>query len=76
MILDGTLAMTADDKDILNPARKSLLDDVLDGGFVHNGQHFLRGCLGRGKKTCPIPCRRNDRFAYMLLFHIMLQSIM
>ena len=70
MILDGTLAVSADDKDIFNTARKSLFDDVLDGGFVHNGQHFLRRCLGGGKKSCSVSCCRNDGLSYALLFHL------
>ena len=71
VILDGTLAVSANDKDIFNAALQRLFHNILDGWLVHNGQHLLRRCLGCGKKSCPISCCRNDSLSYALLFHLM-----
>ena len=42
VILDGPLCMAADDQDLLNPTRQSLLHNVLDCRLVHDRQHLLR----------------------------------
>ena len=42
VVLQAPLAPPGDDKDVRYPDRHSLLDHVLDGRFVNEGQHFLR----------------------------------
>ena len=53
---------------LLEPgAATSLLDDVLNGRPVDNGEHFLGNGLGRGQKTGTQTGNRDDSFADM--FH-------
>ena len=46
VVLDRVLAAPRDDDDALDPGVPGFLDDVLDEGPVHEGQHFLGLGLG------------------------------
>ena len=66
MILDGAFPMTADDQNFLDTACQGFLHNILDGRLIDNGQHLLRCCFRRRKKSCSISCCRNNRFSYLL----------
>ncbi len=66
VVLDGALAMAADDENFLNAALQGFLNDVLNGRFVDNWQHFLRCCLRRGQKARAVACCWNDCFSDFL----------
>jgi hypothetical protein len=51
MILEGALAATRNDEDVVDTGANSFLDDVLNGGFVDDREHFFRLCLRGRKKT-------------------------
>ena len=42
VVLEGPLAATGDEQDVLEPGGNRLLDDVLDGGLVDDREHLLR----------------------------------
>jgi hypothetical protein len=42
VVFDGPLAASGDDEDVGDPGPRRVLDHVLDGGLVHQGQHLLR----------------------------------
>ena len=66
MVLDGVLAPSRDNDDVLDPRGHALFDDILNQGLVHKGQHFLWLRLGGRKEPCSQPCCRQDRFSYAL----------
>src|SRR2546428_13920355 len=51
MVDDGALAAAGHHDHLLDPARDRLLDAVLDGRLVDQGQHFLRLCLRHRQET-------------------------
>jgi hypothetical protein len=65
VVLDGLLASAGDDQDVLDPGPDGLLDHVLDGGLVDQGQHLLGLRLGRREEAGPEPGRRNHGLAYL-----------
>src|SRR5947208_7021805 len=64
MILDGRLAPTGNDDDVLNAGVDGLFDAVLDERLVHQRQHLLRLGLGGRQKACPQPRCGKDRLAH------------
>ena len=62
VILDHALAAVGDDEDVLDPRSDSFLNEILDRGFVHDVEHFLRNGFGCGQYARAETCRRNDRF--------------
>jgi hypothetical protein len=65
VVLDGLLAAAGDDEDVVEPGPDGLLDDVLNGGLVDQGQHLLRLRLGRREEAGPEPGRWDDGLAYL-----------
>src|SRR5439155_740830 len=63
VVLDRALAAAGDDDDLLQPRRHRLLDDVLDGRLVDEGQHLLGLGLGRGQEPRAETGRGEDAFA-------------
>jgi len=53
VVLNGSLAPTGHDDDVLYAGMNRLLDAVLDDGFVDDGQHLFGLRLGRWQKTRP-----------------------
>ena len=53
MILDGILAAARDDDDVLDAGSNGLFDDILDHGFVHQGEHLLGLGLGGREESGP-----------------------
>ena len=66
VILDGALAVAADDEDLLDAARERLFDDVLDGRLIDDWQHLLRRRLRRRQEARTVAGRRNDCFSDFL----------
>ena len=66
VVFDGSLRMTADDNDFIDSAGQDFFYNVLNGGFVHNGQHFLRHSLRSRKEPGAESGSRNDRFSDFL----------
>ena len=60
---DGALAATDDHDHLFDPRFDRLLDAVLDGGLVDQGQHLLGLRLGDRQKAGSQPGRRDDGFA-------------
>ena len=52
VILDNSFSAVGDDEDICDARGDSLLDDVLDSGLVHDGEHFLRHGLCSREYSC------------------------
>src|SRR6266571_8105323 len=61
VVLDGPFPAARDDQDVSNSAGRRLLDDILNGGLVHDGNHFLRLGLRVGKEPGAESGRGNDR---------------
>ena len=51
VVLDRTLPHRGDDDDVLDARSPGLVDEVLDGGPVDDGQHLLGLGLGRREET-------------------------
>jgi len=47
IVLDRAFATTGDEDDMLDSGFEGLIDNVLNGRTVNDGQHFLRDGLGR-----------------------------
>ncbi len=60
MVLDGGLAGAGDQDDLLDARGHRLLDDVLDGGPVDDGEHLLGDGLGGRQEPRAQPGHRND----------------
>src|SRR5262249_57073057 len=64
VVLESALATPGDQQDVTQPRGGRLFDHVLDGGLVHNGQHFLRDSLRRGQESCSEAGGRDDRLGH------------
>ena len=62
VVLNDPLAPVGDDQHILDPGGERLLYNVLNGGFIHNVEHFLGHGLGSGEHARAQPCCGNDCF--------------
>ncbi len=60
MILDGPLAATGHDGDVVGAPGDGLFDDVLDDRSVEHGEHLLGHALGRGQEPGPQARGWND----------------
>ena len=67
VVLDDVLIAAHDDKDVGDAGTDSLLHQILDGGFVHEGEHSFGHRLGGGQHPGAKTCCRNDRLGD--LFH-------
>ena len=67
VIFNQPFAAVGDNQNIGNSRTHRLLHNILDGGFVHNGQHLFGHGFGGGKDARTQASCRNDRFAYF--FH-------
>ena len=68
MVFDGPLRAPGNEDHVGDSRRHSLLDRILDQGFVYDGQHFLRARLGRREETGPQPRDRKDGLSDFLHF--------
>jgi hypothetical protein len=68
MILDDSLVAARHEDEVLNTSLSSFIHDILDDGFVDDGQHFFRNGLGSRQKPRAEPSYRKNRFPYF--FHI------
>ena len=66
MVLYGTLSATTNNQNIGNTASQCLFNNILNGGLIHNGQHFLGAGLGSRQKTCAQASGRNNCFGNLL----------
>ena len=55
VVLDGALAATGDDEDVVDAGAHGLLDHVLDGRLVDDRQHLLRLAFVAGRNRVPRP---------------------
>ena len=62
VILQRILVTSGDHQHVGEARRHGLLHDVLDGRFVHDGQHFLRHGLGGRKEASAQSGGGNDGF--------------
>src|SRR5262245_7526941 len=62
MILDGILAASCDNDDVIDSGCHSLLDHILNHRFVNQRQHFLGLRFGRWQESRPQTCCREYRF--------------
>ena len=58
VVLNDPLAPVGDDQHILDPGGERLLYNVLNGGFIHNVEHFLGHGLGSGEHARAQPLLR------------------
>ena len=65
MVLDGTFLPSGDEDHLFDPCRSHLFHDILDGGFIDNGQQFFWNHLGGREKSCSETGCRDDRFFYL-----------
>ncbi|MNF15023.1 hypothetical protein D3C80_2174510 [compost metagenome] len=63
MILDGTFPFSGYNDDILDAGGNRFFHDVLDRGFVDDGQHFLGHGFGRRQETRSQTGSRNNGFS-------------
>jgi hypothetical protein len=63
MILDGVLAFSGDDDDVLDAGGDAFFGDILNLRFVNDREHFFWLSLGGGKETRPEAGGGQDRFA-------------
>ena len=66
VVFDSPLGVTGNDQDLLNAACFDLFDDILDGGFVDDRQHFLRHGFCFRQETGAKAGGRNDGFSDFL----------
>jgi len=66
MVLDGALAASGHEDEMLDPGLDRLLDGILDDGFVNDGQHLLGDHLGRGQEAGAETGNRKDDLANLL----------
>ena len=64
MVFNRFLVPPRDDEDVRDAGGDGLLHQILDGGLVHNRQHFLRHALGDRKHTGAQSGSRNDGLCY------------
>ncbi len=62
MVFNQALAAVGDNQDIRDAGADGLFHNILDGGLVHDGQHFLRHGLCGGKNPRPKPRGGDDGF--------------
>ena len=62
MVLDGPFGMAGDNQDLFDAALEDFFHNVLDGGFVHNGQHFLGHGFGFRQEPGTEPGGRDHGF--------------
>ena len=55
VVLDDVLIAAHDDKDVGDAGADSLLHQILDGGFVHEGEHSFGHRLGGRQHRVPRP---------------------
>ena len=72
MILDGALRMAGNDQNLLDAAGFDFFDNVLDGGFIHDGKHFLGHGLRLRQETGAETGCGNDCFSDFLHFILLL----
>ena len=74
VVLDDVLIAAHDDKDVGDTGADSLLHQILDGGFVHEGEHSFGHRLGGGQhagaKTSGGDDCLGDFFSWFKLLHI------
>jgi hypothetical protein len=68
MILNRAFAAPSDKDHLLNTRLACLIDCILDERTIHDGQHFLRYCLGRWQEARAKPGNRKHRFFDFLSF--------
>ena len=66
VVFDSPLGVTGNDQDLLNAACFDLFDDILDGRFVDDRQHFLRHGFCFRQETGAKAGGRNDGFSDFL----------
>ena len=66
MILNRPFVATGDENHFSNARSRSFLNSILNQGFVHDWQHFLRHCLSGGEKSRAETVDREYNFAYGL----------
>jgi hypothetical protein len=64
VVLERTFIASGNHEDVGDPRTHGLFDHVLDSGFVHDGEHFLRHRLRGGQETGPQSRSRNDCLTY------------
>lgn len=67
MVLNGSLCMAADDKDLFNPACTDFLYNVLDGRNINNGKHFLGHRFCSWQETGSETSSRNYGFTHFCM---------
>lgn len=70
MVLDGTLAMAADDQQFLDTARQRFLDDILDRRLVDNRQHLLWRRLRCRQEPRAVTSGWNNGLANLFHIHV------
>jgi len=62
MVLDGSLAATGDEQDLLDACGNGLFHDILHQRLVDQRQHLLGRRLGGRQETCPHTGNRKNGF--------------
>jgi hypothetical protein len=68
VVFHGPLAAPGDDQDLGDARVEDLLHNVLDGGFIDDGNHLFRLGLGSRKEPGTQAGRRDDRLSYLHFF--------
>ena len=66
MIFNGPLGVAGNNENLFNTAGSDLLYDVLNSGFIHNGEHFLRHSFCFRKKSRAEAGSGNNSFSDFL----------
>ena len=74
MIFNSPLGMTRNNQNLIDSTFQDFFHNILNRRLVHNGQHFFRHSLSRREKPGSEPCRRDNRFSY-LLHNLLLMSL-
>ena len=64
VVFEGLLRRRGDDQDVFDPCGDRLLDDVLNGRPIDDGQHLLGDRLGRGKEAGSETSRRDHGLSH------------
>ena len=69
VVFDGPFPAAGDDDDVFNSGCDGFFDDILDQGFVDQGEHLFRRCFRGREKAGTKACSRDNGFSNRIRRH-------